>query len=98
MRMVHHVPLLHFEIMKSPLAIMTENQFLNICATCKSILKAKDSTIQRVAIPWMHPIREHPIALQQYVDLVLKPNRIQVSKKKAQRFHNLFWHLDQATV
>lgn len=81
MRMVHHVPLLHFEITKSPLAIMTENQFLNICATCRSILKAKDSTIQRVAIPWMHPIREHPIALQRYAELVLKPNRIQAAKK-----------------
>lgn len=81
MRMVHHVPLLHFGITKSPLAKMTENQFLNICAACKSILTAKDSTIQRVAIPWMHPIREHPIALQRYIELVLKTNRIKVAKK-----------------
>ena len=79
--MVHHVPLLHFEITKLPLAVMTENQFLNICATCKLILKAKDSTIQRVAIPWMHPIREHPIALKRYVELVLKPSSFQISKK-----------------
>ncbi len=72
--------------MKLPLAIMTENQFLSICANCKSILNANDSTIHRVAIPWMHPIREHPIALQQYVDLVIKPNRIQVFKKKLRDF------------
>lgn len=84
--MVHRVPLLLSEITKLPLATMTENQFLDICANCKLILNANDSTIQRVAIPWLHPIREHPIALQKYVDLLLKPKMIQGSKKKLRDF------------
>lgn len=33
------------------------------------MLLAPDSTIERVAIPWLHVIREHPVFLDNYVDL-----------------------------
>ena len=33
------------------------------------MLLAPDSTIERVAIPWLHVIREHPVVLAKYVDL-----------------------------
>lgn len=91
--MGHHAPLLHFESAYPHLTMMTENQFLDLCATCKAILQSGDSSIQRVAIPWMHPIREHPIALERYADLFSKPRWTAVLKKriKSRILHTCIW-------
>lgn len=50
---------------------MTEKQYKELCQICDKILLLPDSTIERVAIPWLHVIREHPIFLKNY-DYVFK--------------------------
>lgn len=48
---------------------MNEKQYRELCETCDRVLLAPDSTIERLAIPWLHVIREHPIFLNNYTDL-----------------------------
>jgi hypothetical protein len=48
---------------------LNEEQYRSLCEACDHVLLAPDSTIERVAIPWLHVIREHPVFLANYVDL-----------------------------
>lgn len=48
---------------------MNEEQYREICEVCDRVLQAPDSTFERVAIPWLHVIREHPVCLTNYVAL-----------------------------
>lgn len=48
---------------------MNEEQYRLLCEVCDRTLLAPDSRIERVAISWLHVIREHPVFLQNYVDL-----------------------------
>lgn len=50
---------------------MTEDQYLTLCECCDSILVSEDSTYERIAITWLHVIREHPVFLRQYDDIFL---------------------------
>lgn len=50
-------------------AIVNEAQFRSLCEACDQVLLAPDSTIERVSIPWLHVIREHPEVLAQYTDV-----------------------------
>ena len=46
------------------------------------MLLAPDSTIERVAIPWLHVIREHPVFLVNYVDLFEPANGLKEIVRK----------------
>ena len=48
---------------------MNEQQYRSLCEVCDRVLLAPDSTIEQVAISWLHVIREHPAFLANYVDL-----------------------------
>lgn len=48
---------------------MNEKQYLALCEACDRILMASDSSIERVAIPWLHIVREHPVFLRNYEEL-----------------------------
>jgi hypothetical protein len=48
---------------------LNEKQYRAVCEACDRILLASDSTIERIAIPWLHVIREHPMFLIRYEDL-----------------------------
>lgn len=48
---------------------LDEENYRLLCKTCDHILLAHDSTIERVAIPWLHVIREHPMLLADYAEL-----------------------------
>lgn len=48
---------------------MTEAEYRALCLACDRALLAGDSTIERVAISWLHVVREHPVFLRQYEDL-----------------------------
>ena len=39
---------------------ITEPQYVELCKACNQILQAQDFTAERVAISWLHVIREHP--------------------------------------
>lgn len=49
--------------------MLTEEQYKALCANCDSILVADGATMERIAIPWLHVLREHPIFLAQYENL-----------------------------
>ena len=48
---------------------MNEKQYNELCEACDQLLLASDSTTERVAIPWLHIIREHPVILRRYESL-----------------------------
>ena len=54
---------------------VNEVQYKELCEACDRLLLAPDTSIERVAIPWLHVIREHPIFLVNYVDLFQYENR-----------------------
>ena len=48
---------------------MNEEQYQELCNLCDKTLLAQDSKIERVANPWLHVIREHPVFLKNYIEL-----------------------------
>lgn len=48
---------------------MNEEQYRSLCEACDRVLLASDSMIERIAITWLHVIREHPVFLANYVSL-----------------------------
>ncbi len=55
---------------------MNEEQYRELCEACDHVLLAPDSTIERVAIQWLHVIREHPVILANYVNLFAPTKRV----------------------
>ncbi len=53
---------------------MDEKEYIELCETCDRVLFLPDSTIDRVGIPWLHVIREHPIFLANYTELFTNIN------------------------
>ena len=48
---------------------MNEKEYRQVCEASDSILLALDSTLERIAIPWLHILNEHPYSLSQYAHL-----------------------------
>jgi hypothetical protein len=48
---------------------VTEDQYKKLCEACDHILLAQGSTVERVAIQWLHVISEHPALLDNYQGL-----------------------------
>lgn len=48
---------------------MNAEQYQKICEACDRILLSPDSSIERVAINWLHVLNEHPSNLAQYAKL-----------------------------
>lgn len=48
---------------------VNEDQYRSLCEACDRALLAPDTTIERVAIPLLHIIREHPMLLMRYAEL-----------------------------
>lgn len=48
---------------------LSEAEYVLLCKGCDSLLLSEDSSLERVAIPWLHIIREHPMFLKKYVSL-----------------------------
>jgi hypothetical protein len=45
---------------------MTEQEYAELCATCDRLLHGPGTSLNRVAIPLLHVINEHPTGLRQY--------------------------------
>jgi hypothetical protein len=45
---------------------LNEEQYNQVCEACDQLLKLPGSTLERVSIPWLHVIREHPSFLKSY--------------------------------
>jgi hypothetical protein len=48
---------------------LNEQQYRQVCEACDRVLLAADSTLERVAIPWLHVLNEHPANLSLYARL-----------------------------
>ena len=48
---------------------MTENDYKSLCEACDKLLLESDTTVERIAIPWLNVIRPHPIFFKQYVPI-----------------------------
>jgi hypothetical protein len=48
---------------------VTEEEYKIVCTTCDDILLSSDVTNERISIPWLHVIREHPVFLVNYSEL-----------------------------
>lgn len=46
--------------------MITENQYKELCLICDKILLASESTFDRIAIPFLHVVRESPNLLRKY--------------------------------
>ena len=57
---------------------ITEPQYLELCKACDQILRAQDSTAERVAISWLHVIREHPAFLPKYMAMFESRQNLQL--------------------
>lgn len=55
---------------------MDENDYKKLCSVCDEILVDNNSSFERVAITWLHVIREHPEFLKHYNSLFLKSSSI----------------------
>ena len=64
---------------------MTEDQYKKLCSICDSILLDDSSALERIAIPWLNVIREHPVFLKQYEDIFTK--RSQINKISNYLYH-----------
>ncbi len=69
--------------------MISEKQYLELCDACNRLLLLPESTLEMVAIPWLHVIREHPIVLEKYVSLFY-PKSI-IENIKARFFNKLVW-------
>lgn len=56
--------------------LLNEEQYRELCEACDRVLLAPDSTIERVCIPWLHVVREHPVLLANYADIFEPAKRI----------------------
>jgi len=48
---------------------LNKEKYQTICRLCDRVLLASGSKIERVAIPWLHVVREHPVFLKNYEGL-----------------------------
>lgn len=48
---------------------MNEEQYRQVCEACDRVLLAPGATLERVAVPWLHVLNEHPANLSQYARL-----------------------------
>ena len=51
---------------------LTKKQYDSVCYECDQLLLADEATLERICIPWLHVIREHPIFLKRYEQLFQK--------------------------
>ena len=49
---------------------LNEEQYRKLREACDRVLLGPETTIERVAISWLHIIREHPVFLDNYLDVV----------------------------
>jgi hypothetical protein len=64
---------------------LDEYQYRLLCEACDRALLAPDSTAERVAISWLHIIREHPVFLANYADLFKSATDISVFARRWRR-------------
>ncbi|MDP9203557.1 MAG: hypothetical protein M3P26_16750, partial [Gemmatimonadota bacterium] len=57
---------------------LSEAEYEELCSTCDRLLLAPDATLERIAIPWLHVLNEHPSNLLKYSALFTKASGIRL--------------------
>ncbi len=75
---------------------MNEELYRSLCAACDRVLLAADSTIERVSIPWLHVVREHPIFIKNYNEILENKSDVKEAIRRWPRLiRNKVWWLFQ---
>ncbi len=75
---------------------MKEEIYHSLCVACDRVLLAADSTMERVSIPWLHVVREHPVFLKNYKEIVESKSGVKVTLQRWLRLiRNKVWWLYQ---
>jgi hypothetical protein len=69
---------------------LKEEQYRALCDACDRVLLEPGATLERIAVPWLHVIREHPVFLQSYTD-VLSSARAGAFRIKRRLRHRASW-------
>ena len=74
--------------------MINKKQYIDLCEACNKILLLPDTKNERVAIPWLHVIREHPIILSRYNDLFLSEKSLKkiIGRIKSFLKRKVFWY------
>lgn len=67
---------------------MNEEQYKQVCEACDRVLEMPGSTLERMSIPWLHVLREHPSFLKDYEGLFAAPALNNVVKAIARKIRN----------
>ena len=65
---------------------MNEEEYKLLCEACDNVLLAPDSTVESGAIPWLHVVREHPVFLDNYLDIIESAKGAKVIGRRWLRF------------
>ncbi len=74
---------------------MNLEQYNALCEACDQLLLAPDSSNERIAIPWLHVIRAHPIFLDGYREIFAQQTRLE-GKRHFRNFASALRHLCKA--
>lgn len=76
---------------------MNVGQFEELCRSCDSLIQLPDASVERIAIQWLHVIREHPIFLWQYQFLFMPGDRLfpVAVRRFSATFHARLWGVRQ---
>jgi hypothetical protein len=55
---------------------LNEEQYKQVCEACDRVLEMPGSTLERMSIPWLHVLREHPSFLKDYGELFAAPSAL----------------------
>ncbi len=55
-------------------AALNEEQYRQVCEACDRVLEMPGSSVERMSIPWLHVLREHPSFLKDYEELFEAPS------------------------
>ena len=74
---------------------LNEEQYTNLTKECDRLLFASDTSLERVSIPWLHVIREHPVPLKKYEEIYFSVYSEMLNKyaRKLRNWVYLFYSL-----
>ncbi len=48
---------------------LNKKQYIKLAKLCDRLLLSSDTSLERISIPWLHVVREHPVFLKNYVSI-----------------------------
>lgn len=64
---------------------MTESEYNQLCASCDWVLSKRPNKKSRVSVPWLHPLKEHPVILEEYEEIFNQNNSLKKTIKTYKR-------------